>query len=77
MPQAELCPEFDCTSCGRSMVVLVGEAPAEPLCHRCRMLPGWHRRPEAVALFELDEQLLAPIAAGPAAGPDEEGRTLQ
>ena len=53
------CPAYTCTSCGRDMVVLVGEAPAESLCHRCRMLPGWHGRPEVVALCETDEQVLA------------------
>ena len=67
------CPEFDCASCGRSMVVLVGGAPCEPLCHRCRMLPGWHKRPEVTAAIEVDEHLLAAAPAGAA----EDGRALQ
>ncbi len=73
MRQPEPCPEFDCTSCGRTMIVLVGETPNQPRCHRCRMLPGWHKRPEVVALCNLNGQLLAPVAAGAA----ENGRTLQ
>ena len=73
MDDVRPCPEFDCASCGRSMVVLVGDAPVEPYCHRCRMLPGWHKKPEVAAAIEVDEQLLAAATAGGI----QDGRVLQ
>ena len=72
MGQQTPCPEYNCTQCGRSMIVLVGDAPVQPVCHRCRMLPGWHKRPEIVAACEQDEVELAAVPVDLA----EDGRAL-
>ena len=59
MRERPTCLSFECPGCGFGVVALCTDPRIEPRCHRCRMSPGWHRRPETVASFELDATLIA------------------
>lgn len=46
LSQPEPVPEFDCSECGRHIVVICGPVNEYRLCAACMMLPGWHDIPE-------------------------------
>lgn len=33
--------EFDCSECGRHIVMICGDVTTPPLCGACLMIPGW------------------------------------
>jgi hypothetical protein len=39
-------PEFDCSECGRHIVVVGGPVSEFRLCAACTFLPGWFSMPD-------------------------------
>jgi hypothetical protein len=49
---ADLATEFDCSECGRHIVVIAGEVNEARLCASCLTPPGWFREPAIRAILD-------------------------